>query len=521
MKKKTISGILFGAALLLIVIFFTTHNKKTHSKQKLTVGLFLAPPYSFRADTDTGYSGFDVELLNALSTQMNMQIEYQEIEFDDTFDLLNKGKIDCAPGMTIRTWREKTIDFSWPYNKVGIQLMKRVEDDSIRGVNDLKGKTIGTTSYSGSPGTYCRDIANREGIAEIKYFKSYRKPYDNLMEGKVDAVIANHHVNLYYQHKTQGRLVCVGDLLTQEFFGIAVAKGNNSLRQKLNQGMQKIMASGEYAHIYNKYIKDFFDEQFTQQQNILNRELVVGYFIFPPYCIEDSQSGELSGFDVELLRAIAKDQNLKLTFRKIPFHNIINLLKKQNVDLVIGLSITPEREQYIDFSWPFNLVSHQLVVTSESNIKSIYDLQGKSVGCCLGTAFDYCTKLKAKGIVEKVVLFDDFDKLFQALISDKIDAIINEIPVNIYYMNKYAGDLKSVGERLTREYIGFGLPQGAESLEKCINKGINNVMASGKYSQIYEIFQSRPNMRMNPQIEEIKKIEDMPDQKETMHPKED
>jgi polar amino acid transport system substrate-binding protein len=516
LKKKIILGILFGIGVLSVITFLAIYHKNPQRKQTLTVGICPFPPYSFKADTDTGYSGFDIELLNALGKKLKMTIRYQEIKFDDAFELLNQKKIDCVPGITIQTSREKIIDFSWPYNKVGIQLMKRANDDSIHGLNDLKGKIVGTTSYTGSPGRYCRELASKVGIADIKYFTSLDEPYDYLLEGKIDAVIIDHPVNEYYHKKTHGRLIAIGGLLTQEFFGLAVAKGNNSLRQQLNNGMQKIMASGEYARIYNKYIDDFSEKKATnQQKDIHKRKLIVGYYIFPPYCMKVSKGEKLTGFDVELLRAIAKDQNLKLTFQEISFKNIITLLKEHKVDLLTGLTITPEREQYIDFSWPYNLISQQLMVTSESNIKSIYDLQGKNVGCVAGTALDYCAKLQAKGIVEKVTLCENFDKLFLTLISGKIDGIVNELPVNLYYMDKYAGDLKNVGKPLTREYAGFGLPKGADTLKDYINKGINNVMASGTYSKLYNQFLGQSNIKMNQQIEVIKNLSG---QKETIQP---
>ncbi len=516
MKKKIIFAISFGVAVLAAILFFALFPKNSQTKQKLTVGIFSFPPYSFRANTNTGYSGFDIEMLNALAQKLNMQVSYQEIQFDNAFDLLNKGKIDCSPGITIHTTREKIIDFSWPYNKIGLQLMKRADDDSIHSIDDLKGKIVGTTSYTGSSGIYCRRLVPKVGIAEIKYFKSYNEPYECLLKGTIDAIILDHPVNLYYQEKTHGRLVCVGDLLTQEFFGIAVAKGNNSLRKKLNYAMQKIMASGEYGRIYNKYIKGFSEDNSAHQQKELQkRELIVGYYTFPPYCYKASKDGELTGFDIELLKAIAKDQHLKLTFQQIPFNSIINLLKKHQVDLLTGMTITPAREQYIDFSWPFNLIAHQLMVTSESNIRSIYDLKGKNIGCFIGTAFDYCSKLKAKGMIKEITLFDDFDQMFLALISGKINAIINELPVNIYYMNKYAGELKNVGKVLTREYSGFGLPKGRVLLKKYINQGINNVMASGEFSKIYKKFLNRSNMKLNQQVEIIKNISA---QKETIQP---
>ena len=105
--------------------------------------------------------------------------------------------------------------------------MKRANDSTINSLKDLKGKKVATISDTGSQGTYCRAFAAKEGIAGIQYFKSYNDLYQCLLDGIVDAVIMDHPINLYYQKKYHGKLVCVGDLLTQEFFGIAVAKGNS------------------------------------------------------------------------------------------------------------------------------------------------------------------------------------------------------------------------------------------------------------------------------------------------------
>lgn len=101
---------------------------------------------------------------------------------------------------------------------------------------------------------------------------------------------------------------------------------------------------------------------------------------FPPFEIVDS-SGNVVGFDVDLLNAIAEDQGFKVEYLDQDFAGLIPALQTGNVDIIAsGMTITEEREGEVDFSEPYITAGLALAVTTDNEeIQSVDDLKGKTV----------------------------------------------------------------------------------------------------------------------------------------------
>lgn len=100
---------------------------------------------------------------------------------------------------------------------------------------------------------------------------------------------------------------------------------------------------------------------------------------FPPFEMTDQKTGELTGFDLELMKAIGQEAGLKITFESLPFDGIIPALQAGTVKAAIsGMTITPERAQTLSFSRPYFKAGLAIAVRKDNNsIKSFDDLKGK------------------------------------------------------------------------------------------------------------------------------------------------
>ena len=118
---------------------------------------------------------------------------------------------------------------------------------------------------------------------------------------------------------------------------------------------------------------------------------------YPPFEMENDQ-GKLIGVDMDLIRAIAKDQKFKIKINSLGFDAACTALEAGEADGVIaGMTITDERKQKYDFSKQYYETGVSMGVKKDSGIKSYDDLKGKTVVAKTSTAgLAYAQKIKDK-----------------------------------------------------------------------------------------------------------------------------
>ena len=207
---------------------------------------------------------------------------------------------------------------------------------------------------------------------------------------------------------------------------------------------------------------------------------------FPPFEIVDSR-GNVIGFDVDLMNAIAEDQGFKVKYLDQDFAGLIPALQTGNVDIIAsGMTITDEREEQVDFSEPYiNAGLALAVLTGNEDIKSVDDLKGKTVAVQTGsTGFLKAEELKKAGIVAEIKDFPHVNEAIEELKIGGADAMINDLPVTEAFIAAQPDVIKIVGEPLNSEAYGFAVRTGNTELLTKINAGLENVKSSGKYDEL-------------------------------------
>ncbi len=204
---------------------------------------------------------------------------------------------------------------------------------------------------------------------------------------------------------------------------------------------------------------------------------------FPPF--EFQQGGQLTGFDIDLMRAIGKEADLNIDFRNLPFDGIIPALQARTVEAAIsGMTITAERAQAISFSRPYFRAGLAIAVREDNKtIRNFEDLKGKRIAVQIGTT----GALEATKIPGAVVSqFDSAALALQELLNGRVEAVVNDKPVTLYAI-KEAGlrGVKVVGELLTEEFYGIALPKNSPYLQ-LINDALGRVIESGQYDVIFQ-----------------------------------
>ena len=229
-------------------------SQKTAEKKELVVGTNPSfAPFEFTDQKDGKIQGFDIDLINALAKKAGYTtVNIKSIAFDGLIPSLEAGNIDVSiTGMSITDERKKKVNFTDPYYESGLMAVVKKDNTAINGLDDLKGKTIavqlGTTGAK-----YAESI---EG-AKVKTFDSSDLACLELKNGGADAVISDLPVLQYFLKKGGSAYAkSVGTPKKGDFYGIATAKKNKELCDKLNKALAEMKKDGEYQKIYDKWFK--------------------------------------------------------------------------------------------------------------------------------------------------------------------------------------------------------------------------------------------------------------------------
>ena len=204
---------------------------------------------------------------------------------------------------------------------------------------------------------------------------------------------------------------------------------------------------------------------------------------FPPF--EYIENGEITGFDIDLMKEIGKTMDKTVIFKNITFAGLFPALDLNKIDVIIaGMTITEERKKYVDFSDPYYF-SKQLIIVNKfnNNIKKLSDIKDYKIGVVLGTTGDiYSTKI----IGEKYVY--RYDTTYEAILSlksAKIDAVmLDSEPAKNFVLNNQ--ELKIVDKDMPNEDFAIVINKKNPSLLKEINKGLKIIKENGTYEKLYK-----------------------------------
>jgi len=212
---------------------------------------------------------------------------------------------------------------------------------------------------------------------------------------------------------------------------------------------------------------------------------------FPPFEMRD-KDGNLTGFDIDLMRAIGEEAGFNIEFITLPFDGIVPALQVGQVDAAIsGMTITPERAQTVAFSRPY-FASGLAIAVRESNqdINTFEDLENKRIAVQIGTT----GAIRAADIPgAQISSFDSAVFALQELANGNVDAVVNDAPVTLYAVkNVGLQGIRITGNFETDEYYGIAFPTNSPHIEK-INEALEGLITSGRYAEIYrEWFGAEP-----------------------------
>jgi polar amino acid transport system substrate-binding protein len=208
---------------------------------------------------------------------------------------------------------------------------------------------------------------------------------------------------------------------------------------------------------------------------------------FPPF--EYIENGQFVGFDMDLMREIAKIAGFELKFVDMSFDSLIPALRAGQIDVAAAaMTITEERKKVVDFSMPYWSADQSIIVKADSDF-TITVLFGKyRIGVQTGTTGDlWCTEnLVQKGLLPERNLkrYDTFILALSDLLNGNIDAIVLDSPV----ANRFAATkpVKVVGIIVTGEQYGIAVRKGNKELLDKINQALKTLIETGKINELID-----------------------------------
>ena len=208
---------------------------------------------------------------------------------------------------------------------------------------------------------------------------------------------------------------------------------------------------------------------------------------FPPFESMNS-SGQIEGFDVDVMNAIAKEEGFKVTYHQQAWDGIFASLKAGDNDILIsGITITDDRKKEMLFSEPYYKITQVVLVPRGKKIVSVEDLKKMDkVGVTIGTTGDLAAQKILGATSEKIIRLENLPLMLKEVETGAVDAVISDSAVVADYVKKKGDKGFTMVEvpDFTVEYYGIAVRQDDKALMDKINSGLKKIQASGEYDKI-------------------------------------
>jgi signal transduction histidine kinase/ABC-type amino acid transport substrate-binding protein len=249
----------YSSFLLVLFIFCFPHPVaaedflSSHAKIIRIAGDNHFPPFEYISSSDV-YTGFNVDVMNAVSLETGIQIEFHPLPWDEALKQLHEGKVDMIQGMKYSPIRNQIYAFSDPYftTSQGIFVLKN--NEFIHQLTDLKNKSVAIQR-----GDIASDVVRKVAPTDLRFAENQGEAIRLLLDHKVDAFIGNRVTGQYFLQK-MGRaeeVKIVGDSIESTNYAAVVMPNHKDILDIWNKGLKKIEASGTYDKIENKWFGEY------------------------------------------------------------------------------------------------------------------------------------------------------------------------------------------------------------------------------------------------------------------------
>ena len=211
-------------------------------------------PFEYIDGTD--FKGIDIEISQKIADELGVELEIHDVKIESVIAEITTGKANfAAAGLSITPDRLENVDFSNEYFSATQSIVVMKEGSSVAKPEDLKDKVVGVQTGT-TADTYVtdKDGENNVGVKEVKRYNSFVDAVNDLMTGRLDAVVMDDFPATKLVEKNADKIMKLDDELTGEKYAIAVPKGDEAMKELVNKVLADMEESGEMDELLTKYI---------------------------------------------------------------------------------------------------------------------------------------------------------------------------------------------------------------------------------------------------------------------------
>jgi len=253
MVKRKVGWVFVVVVSLALLMGGSTASVAAEKEVYVVASDISWPPFEWK-DEAGNYVGFDLDVMRGIAKEQDYEIEIVDVPFDSIIAGVVAGKYDIgASGFTITAKREEVIDFSGPYYSSDQAVLIR-RDAGLNIITALsEGRTVGAQTGTTGADWIKSNLIEKGVKVELKRYETYPLAVLDLVNKNIDAVIQDEPASKAFVAQEE-TIEIAGIILTGEEFGFLVKDGDPyGLLAKINEGMKKLKASGEWDRLVAKY----------------------------------------------------------------------------------------------------------------------------------------------------------------------------------------------------------------------------------------------------------------------------
>lgn len=433
------------------------------------------PPFSFPGN-DGELTGFDVEVSREVADRLGLGTRIIQTEWDGILAGLLGERYDAIIGsMAITPQRAERVLFSDPYYISGAQLFARPGGDPLDISADEAriGVVLGTT--------YEQFLRQEHPQLDIRTYKGDVDIFQDMANGRLDGFVTDRLVGLYQISEAGLEFEPVGGLLYEEQIAIPVLPSRPELAEAINGALADMRADGTMATLHRRWFgRSMIDSNAgVDPDGVLSVALTGKY---PPFSFP-SNDGEITGFDVDVSKAVAERLGLGVQVIQTEWDGILAGLLGERYDAIIGsMAITPEREERVLFTDPYYVSGAQLFATAGVQPPNL-ERDPATIGVVLGTTYEQYLR-QAFPQLEIRTYKGDVD-IFQDMANTRLDGFVTDRLVGLYQISQAGLNFEPVGDLLYEERIAIPIIKSRPDLRDAVNEALASMRADGSMENLH------------------------------------
>ncbi len=470
-------------------------------------------PFSY-LDENGDLTGYEVELMESLGVQLGVQVEWVQVTAETEREDLHFGRVDALIGQQLHSRdAAQYYDFSHPYY-LNQQRMVVREDTPFSNFDGLRDQPISVVQYSPADAAL---PAYAQYNWNVQYFFTQGQALDALAEGSVEAMIGE--LDDLSRAGRQG-MRFIEQPIQLDPYAIAVRPYDVNLRNALNRGLQRLLASGEVDRIYDNWFSNKPDNLFDvlmpiyenlfedsrnatdfptdiprPEESLLDTVLAGGSLNVAGLSLNPDASlfeRLLDPFNQALMNEIAQRWGVTLNYIPNSANGAVEYLVRGEADIALGVLPRWDGADRFDYSRPYAIAGDRVMVLEGSRYQAFNDFRG---GSYMGYWYeDASDRSRIEQIAEAVRVnttiyeFRSMREITDQFINRNVDGIFGDIRRlrTIQEETRTSGlPWQILDETYSETPITIALPRNDRRFRLLLNWTLQDMFLDGTYQRLY------------------------------------